>query len=387
MSIMTARMIEILSTDSSDIVDKKLELPVRLLSEGNAIAIPTETVYGLAANALCSKAIEKIFDVKGRPKDNPLIVHVSDMDMLNSIVESSSAINIYASLMERFWPGPITFLFPKSRIIPDIVTAGQETVAIRMPSHPIARRIIKLCNFPLAAPSANLSGHTSPTLASHVFHDLGDRIPCIVDAGACQSGLESTVITLIHDPPKILRPGGITFEMLIPFVPRLTIHQMLYEKLDPKSSNNETCEESPLSPGMKYIHYSPRAKLILLKGESMNTKQIEELDSFIANPFISNNRKLRIGCLLTKYDRILNRYSNNIISFCLGQNEECTLSGIARDLFAGMRLMDSYNVDIILIEELPSEREGLAIMNRVSKASSLILPSSLNLLKELEKLE
>lgn len=387
MSTMTAQMIEILSTDSDDIIDKKLELPVRLLSEGNAIAIPTETVYGLAANALCSKAVGKIFDAKGRPKDNPLIVHVSDMNMLNSIVESNSAIMTYTSLMERFWPGPITFLFPKSRIIPDIVTAGQETVAIRMPAHPIARRIIKLCNFPLAAPSANLSGHTSPTLASHVFYDLGDRIPCIVDAGACQSGVESTVITLLHDPPKILRPGGITFEMLTPFVPRLTIHQIVCDKLDPKNSTNAACEESPLSPGMKYIHYSPRAKLILVQSEFMNTEKIQELDNFISNPYISSNRKLRIGCLFTKYDRILSRYSNNVISFYLGENEEFTLSGIARDLFAGMRLMDSYNVDIILIEALPSEREGLAIMNRVSKASSLILPSSHSLLAELERLE
>ena len=215
------RIDEILKQNCED----ALAEAVRLLKTDQAIAIPTETVYGLAANAIRPTAVRKIFQVKSRPLDNPLIVHISSLSMLYPLIEKPQDFSLFETLISTFWPGPLTLLFPKSSLIPDEVTAGLPTVAIRFPEHPIAQLIIEKCGFPLAAPSANISGRPSPTEASHVFEDLKERIPLIVDGGSCSKGVESTVVNLLSDPPIILRPGSITPEMLQRFLPNIQVHK------------------------------------------------------------------------------------------------------------------------------------------------------------------
>lgn len=228
-----------------------------LLAAGGLVGMPTETVYGLAANALDPVAVEAIFTAKGRPQDNPLIVHISDMNMLydlvNTVPESAVA------LAGRFWPGPLTMVFPKSEKIPSVVSAGMDSVAIRFPSHPVARALIAAAGVPLAAPSANLSGHPSPTTAKHVEEDLGGRIAAILDAGPCGVGVESTVISLVEERPTLLRPGGITFEQLKEVLPDVQISTGVLNQL-PEGAKVR-------SPGMKYKHYAPKAEVTILDGD------------------------------------------------------------------------------------------------------------------------
>ena len=228
-----------------------------ILKNGGLVGIPTETVYGLAADALNGQAVSKIFKAKGRPSDNPLIVHISDFEdikkynLVKEIPEKAKA------LAEAFWPGPLTIIMKKSDIIPLEVSAGLDTVAIRLPSHSTAREIIRYADTPLAAPSANLSGSPSPTTAAHVINDLNGRIEAVVDGGDCEVGLESTVITLVGDVPKVLRPGGITFAQLKSVLGEVTIDDAVLNKL---ADGAEAA-----SPGMKYKHYSPKANVVLLK--------------------------------------------------------------------------------------------------------------------------
>ncbi len=234
-----------------------IETAARILKNGGLVAIPTETVYGLAANALDGQAVAKIFVAKGRPQDNPLIVHVSSMEEIPPLVEKIDP-RLYG-LAERFWPGPLTVIMKKSELIPDEVCAGNPTVAVRMPSHPTARAIIEKSGVPLAAPSANASGKPSPTKASHVLEDIDGKIDAIVDGGACSIGVESTVITLATDPPMLLRPGGITPEQLREVLGEIEISHAVYEKL----AEGEKAE----SPGMKYKHYAPKASVTIIKGD------------------------------------------------------------------------------------------------------------------------
>ena len=227
-----------------------------ILKNGGLVAIPTETVYGLAANALDGKAVRKIFEAKGRPQDNPLIVHVSSLEEIPPLVEEVDP-RLY-SLAEKYWPGPLTVIMKKSSLIPDEVSAGLDTVAIRMPSHEGARKIIAAAGVPLAAPSANASGKPSPTKASHVIEDLDGRIDAVVDGGDCSVGVESTVVTLVTDPPALLRPGGVTPSELEAVLGEIQISSAVYEKL----KDNEKAE----SPGMKYKHYAPAAQVTIIKG-------------------------------------------------------------------------------------------------------------------------
>ena len=229
----------------------------RILREGGVVAIPTETVYGLAANALSPEAVAKIFEAKGRPQDNPLIVHVSSLDEITPLVSEIKP-ELYA-LAEKFWPGPLTVIMKKSALVPDEVTAGLDTVAIRMPSHPAAREIIKESGLPLAAPSANASGRPSPTKAEHVKADLDGRIDAVIDGGDCSVGVESTVISLVSDPPLLLRPGGISPSQLEQVLGKIEISHAVFEKLE--------AGEKAQSPGMKYKHYAPKAKVTLIKGD------------------------------------------------------------------------------------------------------------------------
>ena len=232
----------------------------RTLREGGLVAIPTETVYGLAANALDTDAVKKIFEAKGRPSDNPLIVHVADKSGVEALVRKVDE-RFYA-LAEKFWPGPLTVVMKKSDAVPDITSGGLDTVAVRCPSNPVANAIIKAAGVPIAAPSANTSGKPSPTTAQHVADDMSGKIDLIVDGGKCEIGVESTVITLATEPPRLLRPGKVTPEELEEFLPDLVIDSAVFSKVE----NGEKVQ----SPGMKYKHYSPEAEVVLLRGTPGN---------------------------------------------------------------------------------------------------------------------
>lgn len=228
-----------------------------ILKNGGVVGMPTETVYGLAGNAYSQVAVNKIFEAKGRPTDNPLIVHISEFDEIYDLVEYVP--DNAKKLAEAFWPGPLTIILPKSERVPYCTTGNLDTVAVRCPSHPIARKLIKLSGLPLAAPSANLSGKPSPTKAQHVFEDLNGRVPFIIDGGDCDEGVESTVITLATQTPRLLRPGNVTLSQLKNVLGEVQVDDAVLNPL--KNS------EKASSPGMKYKHYSPDAKITLVKGD------------------------------------------------------------------------------------------------------------------------
>ncbi len=237
---------------------EKLRRVAQVLRRGGLCGIPTETVYGLAANALDETAVRKIFAAKGRPQDNPLIVHIASMDELPALVREIPP--EAEALAAAFWPGPLTIILPKADCIPDAVSCGLSTVAIRMPSHPIANAIIRTAGVPLAAPSANTSGKPSPTTAAHVLHDMDGKIDMIVDGGACSVGVESTVVTLCTKRPRLLRPGGVTLEQLREVLGEVDVDKAVLGEL--------TSGEKPSSPGMKYKHYSPDADVKLVRGSA-----------------------------------------------------------------------------------------------------------------------
>ena len=235
---------------------ESIALGAELLRKGELVAFPTETVYGLGANAFDSEAVRNIFAAKGRPADNPLIVHVWSRDQLAGICEVPP---LAEKLMDAFWPGPLTLLMPRKPQIPLVVTASLPTVAVRMPSHPVAAALLKACNVPVAAPSANRSGKPSPTAAKHVMEDMEGRIPLILDGGNCEVGVESTVLDISGEVPCILRPGGITKGMLEQVLPRVDVAGSVLRPLQPG--------EKALSPGMRYKHYAPAGVVTLVEGE------------------------------------------------------------------------------------------------------------------------
>lgn len=236
--------------------NEALEEASELLKSGEVVAIPTETVYGLAANALDEEAVKKIYIAKGRPSDNPLIVHISDISELSPLVkEIPEKVKVMAS---AFWPGPLTMIMKKSDVIPSVTSGGLSTVAIRMPENEYARAIIKSAGVPLAAPSANLSGSPSPTNAKYVFDDMNGRIPLIIDGGASKIGVESTVITFATEIPTVLRPGGVTVEEIRETIGEIKVADAVLHDLKEGGT--------AASPGMKYKHYAPKANIIILKG-------------------------------------------------------------------------------------------------------------------------
>lgn len=237
--------------------ENEIEKAAAILKSGGLVAMPTETVYGLAADALNGRAVAKIFEAKGRPMDNPLIVHISELSQINGLVREFP--KKAELLARRFWPGPLTIILPRAECIPVEVSAGLDTVAIRFPSHPVARALIS-ASMPLAAPSANISGSPSPTSAQHVFTDMNGRIDAVLDGGTCDVGVESTVITLCTDIPRLLRPGGITLEQLREVIGEVEVDPAVTEPLAP--------DVKAASPGMKYKHYSPKANVRLIKGSA-----------------------------------------------------------------------------------------------------------------------
>ncbi|MDD2499050.1 MAG: L-threonylcarbamoyladenylate synthase, partial [Desulfitobacteriaceae bacterium] len=236
-----------------------LKRAAQLLRQGEVVAFPTETVYGLGANALEGSAVKKIFIAKGRPSDNPLIVHISSLNQLPPLVKEIP--QAARALMKKYWPGPLTLIFPKSEIIPPEITAGLETVAIRMPEHPVAQALIEYAGVPVAAPSANISGKPSPTSGQHVWQDMQGKVAMVLDSGETRVGVESTVLDITRKPPMILRPGGITYEDL-----QETLGQV---ELDQGTGKMKV----PRSPGMKYTHYSPAADVfVVARGQDFPDK-------------------------------------------------------------------------------------------------------------------
>ncbi|KAI0082460.1 translation factor [Panus rudis PR-1116 ss-1] len=350
-----------------------------LLHDKQPVAFPTETVYGLGALALDSVAASRIFSTKGRPPDNPLIVHVSSRAMLQRLLPSGYTIPpIYELLMKHFWPGPLTLLFPTNpSLVPSIITAGQPTVAVRMPSHPVARALIALTDEPIAAPSANSSGKPSPTRAEHVLRDLEGKIELIIDGGACGVGLESTVVDGLNEDGnlRVLRPGGVTVEDLERVIqteykgqdrlPKVLVHKRDYR--------DEAMEQAPTTPGMKYRHYSPTAPVVLLS-KSLPSSEPVSPPSLVAS-IISRYQAALIG-LLAPSDSSLAKQLLNVPGVQwryhpLGPLEQPSVT--AQRLFDGLLTLDNAGVDVILIEEIQEEREGLAVMNRVRKAAGEIL--------------
>ncbi|KDQ64284.1 hypothetical protein JAAARDRAFT_43397 [Jaapia argillacea MUCL 33604] len=342
------------------------------------VAFPTETVYGLGALALNTTAASRIFSTKGRPPDNPLIVHVSSFGMLHSLLpEGYTLSRVYELLIKRFWPGPLTLLFPSDpAIVPGIITAHQPTVAIRMPSHPVARALIAVANVPLAAPSANSSGKPSPTRAEHVLRDLGGKLEVILDGGACGVGLESTVVDGLHEDGnlRVLRPGGVTVEDIEAVIaeemkngerrPKVLVHRRDYQ--------DEAMEVTPTTPGMKYRHYSPSVPVTLLRTSSPSPNTSESASSFFASlAHEKTSPSIKIG-LLTPSDSPLVDIAlvTPGIEWSyhpLGPIQDPAVT--AQRLFDGLLTLEKEGVSLILIEEIKEEREGLAVMNRVKKAA------------------
>lgn len=314
-----------------------------IIKNGGLVAIPTETVYGLAADGLNSKAIKKIFDAKNRPMDNPLILHISRIDEIYRLVKEVEKKHL--EILSKLWPGPLTVILKKSEIIPDEVSAGLDTVAIRMPRLDIARAFIYLCDTPLAAPSANLSTKPSPTNAHDVFEDMDGRIDAIIDGGSSDIGIESTVLDLSQDVPKILRPGFYTKEYLEQYFEKVEMDIALLKE-----------GETPKSPGQKYKHYAPNAKVIVLLGDD---------DAFRreVNNILSTEKNIGI----MTFDNDKGQYDNENTIYMGSQNN---LSTMAKILFKSFRKMDENSVELIVVRGVEEKGLGLSIMNRLKKAAS-----------------
>ncbi len=315
-----------------------LEEAAKYLRNGLLVAFPTETVYGLGADALNAEAVEAIFKAKGRPGDNPLIVHIGSPEDLEKIAYTDDRVKRLAKV---FWPGPLTMVLPKKPNVPEIVTAGLNTVAVRMPGHKIALALIKAAGLPVAAPSANLSGRPSPTTARHVLEDLNGRIPLILDGGRVEIGLESTVLDLSGKNAKILRPGAITKEDLSPYL----------KEVDYFSGKSLR----PASPGMKYAHYAPRGRVIL--------GDFQELLSLWQK--YKDKKHLLIG-----WQESLKTLPQEANTYALGKKGD--LASFAGNIYAAFRMADAEKIEIVIVEKVPEEGLGVAIMNRLKKAAASI---------------
>ncbi|MEZ2717710.1 L-threonylcarbamoyladenylate synthase [Niallia circulans] len=315
-----------------------------LLRKNEVVAFPTETVYGLGGNAKEDSAISKIFAAKGRPSDNPLIIHIAKREQLDELVEKVP--ETAEKLMDAFWPGPLTIIFEKKNgVLSELSTAGLSTVGIRMPNHPVALQIIEQSALPIAAPSANRSGKPSPTKAIHVKEDLDTYIAGIVDGGSTGVGVESTVVDCTDEKVMILRPGGITKEQLESVVGEVKVDQALTDT-----------EIKPKSPGMKYTHYAPNAPLFLVDGSKEKIQLLIEEEK---------QKGHRVGVLTTEENKVF--YQADFIYAC-GERQD--LSTVAADLYDGLRSFDHQQVDIIFGEIFPTEGVGQAVMNRLMKAAS-----------------
>lgn len=332
---------EIFKINSPD--DEKIKLVGQILREGGLAAIPTETVYGLAGNALQGKCAEKIFAAKGRPSDNPLIVHISSFSqwepLVTEIPDSAKA------LADAFWPGPLTIILPKSDLVPKEVSGGLDTVAVRMPENEIARAIIEESGVPLAAPSANLSGKPSPTSAAHVIDDMNGRIEAIVDSGDCNVGVESTVLSLAVSPARLLRPGKVTAEEIAEILGEVEIDDAVFEKL-PEGKR-------AASPGMKYKHYSPDAPVVLVKGSFEDfARYVKEnaSEGTVALCFEGEEKEISVPCIT------------------YGKRNDP--SSQAKHIFDALRRVDKMGARQVFARFPENEGMGLAVFNRLLRAAA-----------------
>ena len=341
--------------DKAPVDETLLEEAAGALREGGLVAFPTETVYGLGGNALDSDAARKIYAAKGRPSDNPLIVHISSMEELAPLVEEIP--EKAKRLAEAYWPGPMTMIFRKSALIPPETSGGLDTVAVRMPSDPVADALIRLAGVPVAAPSANTSGRPSPTTAEHVIEDMNGRIEYILDGGPVPVGVESTIVDLCGDCPVLLRPGAVTLPMLEKILGHVELDPVLTKPLGP--------DVHPKAPGMKYRHYAPKAEMILVESErgreeggSLVVREI----NLLSEAAVREGR--RPGILATDETAPLYRFGE-VRSIGRRSDE----ASVAHNLFAVLREFDSLGVDVIYSEAFPEDDLGLAIMNRMNKAA------------------
>lgn len=339
---------QIIKINSKQMDRTKLRAAADIIREGGLVAFPTETVYGLGADALSPLASKKIYEAKGRPSDNPLIVHISKFEDLKAIArEVPETAKILA---DAFWPGPLTMVVNKNDYVPYETTGGMETVAVRMPDHLIALALIEESGCLIAAPSANTSGRPSPTMVAHVAEDMDGKIPMIIDGGAVKIGIESTIIDLTEEIPVVLRPGYITIEMLSKVIGEV--------KMDPGILASDSAQR-PKAPGMKYKHYAPKANLIVVDGE--RNQVIKKINQLVLKDQ-SNGRK--VGIIGTD-DTIKAYKGNRIISIGKREDED----SIARHLYGILREFDEAGVDSIYSESFATPRIGQAIMNRLLKAA------------------
>ncbi|ARI76065.1 L-threonylcarbamoyladenylate synthase [Halobacillus mangrovi] len=326
--------------------DPSIEEAAQLLKDRHVVAFPTETVYGLGADATNEEAVQKIFEAKGRPSDNPLIVHVADIHQVEELTQNIP--DRAYRLMEAFWPGPLTLVLESNGSAAKNVTAGLSTIGIRMPDHPLALALLRASGKPLAAPSANRSGRPSPTDAAHVWQDLEGRVAGILDGGATGVGVESTVLDCTSDTPVILRPGGVTKEDLEKILPNVDVDSALKDK-----------QKQPRSPGMKYTHYAPEAPLWLVKGD----------DEFFNEQLIQLKEEgHRVGVIVSM--ELAEKLNHDLVSLCGSRDR---LNEVAGRLYAALREFKKADVDVILCETFPQTGVGAAIMNRLTKASVNIL--------------
>jgi L-threonylcarbamoyladenylate synthase len=328
----------------------KIRVAADFIRRGGLVAFPTETVYGLGADALNAEAVRALFKAKKRPLDNPPIVHVGDV---NDVRGLAMAIPTAAKmLMEAFWPGPLTLIFKRSVSVPSVTVAGLDTIAVRMPRHNVALALIRESGCPISAPSANLAGKPSPTTAMHVMEDLNGRIDVVLDAGPTVIGVESTVLDLTVDPPQVLRPGGTSYESLKKALDKVELNPAV-------TAEEPIAIEKARSPGLKHKHYAPDADVFVVDGKlSAVVDKINELAAFYMR------RGSRVGILCT--DETVERYRADVVKTLGSRND---LSGVARNLFGLLREFDLDGVDVVVAESVPAENMGLAVMNRLRKAS------------------
>ncbi|MBO5416150.1 MAG: threonylcarbamoyl-AMP synthase [Clostridia bacterium] len=337
-------MTEIIRINAESPEVEKLRVAADIIRAGGLVAFPTETVYGLGADATDAAAAKKIYAAKGRPSDNPLIIHIAAPEDAERYAHTCE---LYYSLARAFMPGPITVILPKKDTIPDSVTGGLDSVAVRCPSHPIASALISAAGVAIAAPSANLSGSPSPTEAQHVIADLSGRVDMIIDGGECDIGLESTIVKIDGDSLTLLRPGAVTYDALLCVCENVSIAPAVTEQLGEN--------ERPLSPGMKYRHYAPKAPLILLDGNDAD---------IIA--YMKRAQKTE-NCAIICYDEDANELSADRLITIGAKND---LNAQANALFGALRKVNSFDADVIYAHLPPKEGIGLALYNRMIRAAA-----------------
>ena len=338
---------KIYKLNEKDIDVQAIKEAAKIIRDKGTVVFPTETVYGLGANALSSEAVKAIFAAKGRPSDNPLIVHISCIDMLLYVIGEPLS-DRAKKLMDKFWPGPLTLIFKKPTTIPYEVTAGLETVGVRMPDNAIALELIKQSGLPIAAPSANISGKPSPTKGEHVIADMDGRVNAIICGSSSRIGLESTVLDLSGPVPTILRPGGVTLEELQAVLGEVHIDKGLVDRTT-----------VPKAPGMKYTHYAPEAEMIIVKGELQ--KVVNKIQQLTAE---QHNQGKLVGILATEETK--QNYQDGVV---ISMGSRSNLYSAAAAIFDALRQFDIQKVDIIYAESLSEENIGMAVMNRLKKAA------------------